>query len=155
MTNKQRLTLLPLCLLMLTGCDTVRDTLGLEHSGPNEFDVATSAPLSMPPDYNLRPPEPGAPRPQEVSASDQAQNLLLGNAAPKASGAPLVVSGGESALLQQAGAGASASVKSAPLPAASKQTAQQQHLEKVLFGKPAGDAASAPAIELEERGGWF
>ncbi len=156
MTNS-RYFLLPLCLLSLTGCDTVRDTLGLDHSGPNEFDVATSAPLSMPPDYNLRPPEPGAARPQDVPADQQAQQTLLGSAAPKAGGSPLVASNGENALLQQVGS-APTDVKSAPLgkSAANKgQTTAQQHLENVLFSKPA-PSENAPAIDMETRGGsWF
>lgn len=147
-----RLALLPICLLGLTACDTVRDTLGLEHNGPNEFDVATSAPLSMPPDYNLRPPEPGAPRPQEVPANIQAQQTLLGTPITTKSGAS-VNSGGESALLQQAGS-KTAAVTSAELP---QQPAnpQQERLEKSLFGTPTPGTAAQPTIEMESRGGWF
>src|SRR5262249_40525791 len=37
-------------------------------------------PLSMPPDYSLRPPTPGAPRPQEGTTIDQAKQIVTGYA---------------------------------------------------------------------------
>ena len=48
-------------------------------SGPDEFGVVTRAPLSLPPDYGLRPPRPGAERPNETSPRDEAQAKLLRN----------------------------------------------------------------------------
>lgn len=57
---------LPL-LLALAGCgpDTAR-TLGFTRDPPDEFQVTTRAPLSVPPRLGeLPPPTPGAPRPQE------------------------------------------------------------------------------------------
>ena len=47
--------------LVLGACGGVRDTLGLAKRSPDEFTVVRKAPLSMPPDFNLRPPTPGAP----------------------------------------------------------------------------------------------
>ena len=35
-----------------------------------------SAPLTMPPDFNLRPPQPGAARPQEKSSEQQARQAI-------------------------------------------------------------------------------
>ncbi len=60
------------------GCSNVKETLGLTKQSPDEFKVVSRAPLSMPPDYNLRPPTPGAPRPQEGTPRDQAQQAVLG-----------------------------------------------------------------------------
>ncbi len=40
---------------------------GLNRARPDEFAVARQAPLVIPPDYSLSPPQPGAPRPQDVS----------------------------------------------------------------------------------------
>lgn len=51
---------------------------GIDRSTPDEFAVVSRAPLALPPDYDLRPPEPGAPRPQEGTASDQASRILTG-----------------------------------------------------------------------------
>lgn len=42
--------------LTMSGCDTVRQTLGMERSVPDETQVALNRPLVMPPDYQLRPP---------------------------------------------------------------------------------------------------
>jgi len=65
--------------LFLSGCSGAKETLGLDQQkAPDEFAVVRRAPLSLPPEYSLRPPVPGAPRPQEVAASDQAKGVVLG-----------------------------------------------------------------------------
>ena len=67
-------------LLALSGCGgQVRQALGMTKQSPDEFLTVAHAPLTLPPDYNLRPPEPGAPRPQEGTASEQAQTALYAN----------------------------------------------------------------------------
>jgi hypothetical protein len=47
--------------LSLTACETVRTAVGANKQPPDEFAVVTKAPLIIPPDYNLKPPKPGAP----------------------------------------------------------------------------------------------
>jgi hypothetical protein len=92
----------------LVGCgsDTAR-TLGFTRDAPDEFAVTTLAPLSMPPDMTvLPPPRPGAPRPQAMSAREQAEAALLGGAALGTSAAPARPTSGEAALLAQAARGA-------------------------------------------------
>lgn len=98
--------------LALAGCDSTRDALGFTKKSPDEFVVVTKAPLVLPPEFGLRPPEPGAPRPQEVPARDRAAAAFGGTstdaagqitplgrrAAPGATPA----SAGEQALLSQA-----------------------------------------------------
>ncbi len=64
--------------LLLTGCAKVRDQLGLGKQSPDEFNVVTRAPLSIPPDFSLRPPKPGERRPQETTAQDRARAALYG-----------------------------------------------------------------------------
>jgi hypothetical protein len=102
--------------LVLTGCDSTRDALGLNKKTPDEFVVVTKAPLVLPPEFGLRPPEPGAPRPQEVPARDRAAAALGGTATSSAAGQATPLgrpaappaqprSAGEQALLQQARAG--------------------------------------------------
>src|SRR5258708_19942516 len=53
-----------LAVAMLAGCggDT-RKVLGLDKVAPDEFKIVNRAPLSLPPDYALRPPDPRALRP--------------------------------------------------------------------------------------------
>lgn len=61
---------------VLQGCDTLRSTFGLDHYQPDAFNVPTNPPLTLPPDYNLRPPVQGAQSPHTQTASTQAQNAL-------------------------------------------------------------------------------
>jgi hypothetical protein len=100
-------------LLALSGCGGgVRQALGMTKHSPDEFMTVAHAPLSMPPDYSLRPPQPGAPRPQEGTAAEQAQTALYANnggMAPTYASAyeasnDVAQSSGEVALLQNAGA---------------------------------------------------
>lgn len=64
--------------MALTACSGARRATGADRSRPDEFRIVTMAPLEVPPEYNLRPPRPGEPRPQEYSANEQARRALLG-----------------------------------------------------------------------------
>mgnify|MGYP001372597540 CR=1 FL=1 len=50
----------------------------LNRDRPDEFAVQRQAPLVVPPDFNLVPPQPGAPRPAEGSAAAQTLEALFG-----------------------------------------------------------------------------
>ena len=50
---------------------------------PDEFAVQRQTPLVVPPDFSLTPPQPGAPRPAEGTASQQALDALFGGPAPR------------------------------------------------------------------------
>jgi hypothetical protein len=62
--------------LLLAGCNDFRQAIGLDRVGPDEFAVESRAPLTIPPDYDLRPPQAGAARPQEVSAAEKARKAI-------------------------------------------------------------------------------
>jgi len=80
MTMLARATLVAmLACLALSGCGETRRALGYDKTPPDEFTVVSRAPLSQPPDYALRPPDPGAPRPQDGGVRDQARQVLLSN----------------------------------------------------------------------------
>ena len=53
------------------------------RSRPDEFAVTRQAPLVVPPDFALMPPNPGSPRPQDVDSSKQALDALFGGPAPR------------------------------------------------------------------------
>jgi hypothetical protein len=90
--------------LVLAGCSNAKETLGLTKQAPDEFAVVKRAPLSMPPDYSLRPPKPGEPRPQELEPSMEARQAIFGvNGAQAPNGDPQYYSEGESILLRDAG----------------------------------------------------
>ena len=64
----------------LTGCQSAGRALGLQAAAPDEFKVIAKAPLVLPPDYGLRPPAPGEPRPQELQPESAARTALIGRA---------------------------------------------------------------------------
>jgi hypothetical protein len=87
-------------LIAVSGCSSFRAATGADKRTPDEFAVAREAPLVVPPDFSLRPPRPGAPRPQEVDAQGQAVQALFG-----AGATPPAKSPAEQALLDKVGAG--------------------------------------------------
>ena len=97
--------------LALGACEGVKQQFGMgKQPAPDEFRVVSRAPLSLPPAFTLRPPDPGVARPQEGTATQQARTAVF----RADDGQPLSVdealpddgrSRGERALLVQAGAG--------------------------------------------------
>jgi hypothetical protein len=87
--------------LGLTGCSSASKALGMSKVTPDEFRVVTKAPLVVPPDYSLRPPAPGEPRPQELQPESAARQALLGQRASETR------TDGEKALVSKAGADSS------------------------------------------------
>lgn len=65
---------------LLSGCGAGRS---LDRARPDEFAVARQAPLVIPPDFSLVPPQPGAARPQDTTANAQTLDALFGGAAPR------------------------------------------------------------------------
>jgi hypothetical protein len=82
----------------LSGCQSTASALGMTKVVPDEFRVVTKAPLTVPPDYSLRPPTPGEPRPQELQPESAARTALLGERAAQQR------SEGEKLLVSKAGA---------------------------------------------------
>jgi len=82
----------------LAGCQSTAKALGMTKVVPDEFRVVTKAPLTVPPDYSLRPPSPGEPRPQELQPESAARTALLGQRAAQQR------SQGEKLLASKAGA---------------------------------------------------
>ena len=91
-----------IALTSLGGCEETKKALGQVKQPPDEFAVFQRAPLSLPPDYALRPPAPGAERPQAVNPRDQAR-AALGQTQPAADPSLANLSPGERQLLQLTG----------------------------------------------------
>jgi hypothetical protein len=85
----------------LSGCEQAKQALGATKQPPDEFAVFQRAPLSVPPDFGLRPPTPGTERPQAVNPRDQAR-AALGRAGTAPANADM--SAGERSILQLTGA---------------------------------------------------
>lgn len=92
---------LTLSAFALSACEGAKQQMGLSRQAPDEFAVVQRAPLAMPPEYTLRPPQPGAPRPQEAQSGEQARTVIFGDDGSRTSGTAPARS--EAFLLQQAG----------------------------------------------------
>lgn len=70
---------------VLTACSggDVKSTLGLQHKAPDEFRVVARPPLSVPPEFDLRPPTPGGQGAASITPTrTQAQSIILRGGAP-------------------------------------------------------------------------
>ena len=61
---------------VLSGCEEAKRAFGQTKEAPDEFVVYRRAPLSLPPKFKLRPPTPGAKRPQVVNPRNRARRAL-------------------------------------------------------------------------------
>ena len=109
MTKTARVVLCIVAAALVGGCADVRKVFSRTKSPPDEFAVYSRAPLSMPPDYGLRPPAPGQMRPQAVVPRNQAETAIRGGqkGSAGAQGAPgrqPAMSSGTQALLRATGA---------------------------------------------------
>lgn len=65
---------------VLSGCSRVQKELGLGRHSPDEFTVVKRAPLSLPPEYDLLPPDPENIRSQQLKNqnTDRAEATVFG-----------------------------------------------------------------------------
>lgn len=121
--------------------DELTRTFGLTRDAPDEFQVTTRAPLSMPPDFTLRPPRPGASRPQELSGAQQAEAALVPDSinaqAPRAS------SRGQEALVAAAGRPAPANIRAEVNSEAAIDTPNRSFADRLMFWRPTPPAGTA------------
>lgn len=139
-------------LLGLAACsgEELTRTFGLTRDAPDEFQVTTRAPLSMPPDDTLRPPQPGARRPQELTARQQAEAALVPDSissAPQRGN----VSPGEQSLLQAAGGPAPTNIRAEVNREAALDAPNRNFADKLMFWRAAPPAGTAvdPARESQ------
>ncbi len=114
--------------IMITGCSDFKETLGLERPTPDEFRVVSRAPLTVPPEFGLRPPAPGSVKSGDAP-QQQAEKSLFGQNAAKPS---KPASSGEEKLLQLTGGNnADPSIKAT----VDRETAQLAEANKTLMDK--------------------
>lgn len=76
----RRVVMLSAAALSLAACgNSIKEEVGLRRTAPDEFAVVTRAPLSVPPDYTLRPPRPGEGRGQETPVREVARQTVFGS----------------------------------------------------------------------------
>jgi hypothetical protein len=133
MRNAPKLLLVALGAASLAACGS-GGVLGRER--PDEFAVQRQAPLVIPPDFALTPPTPGAPRPAEGTASQQALDALFGGPAPR--------SAVETTALQRAGT-ADPGIRSA-VGDPGTFTVDKGTTTQAILAAPEGDGQDARAV---------
>ncbi len=128
-----------LALLLLSGCggDDVSRTFGLQRDSPDEFQVTTRAPLSMPPDFALRPPRPGMARAQDQTGPEAAQAVLAPQAALSAREAG--VTPGTAALLDAAGPRAPADIRARVEQDSALERPSRTVVDRLMFWRRSGE----------------
>jgi len=134
----------------------------MDRVGPDEFAVESRAPLTIPPEYDLRPPQPGAPRPQEGTAADKARKVIdtagPGEPGKQATAGLRVPTGGATGGGPQLESGQQATsglrvppgggvASSGPQPDTSQQVGDQSLASKLLG---ANDSAAGGPVEKRE-----
>lgn len=134
-----RVAVFSLAGLALTACDTIRDAAGEAKAPPDEFAVVTKAPLVIPPDYNLRPPNPGAPPTNQAGPTQSAEEALFPiDAQTAAANIKGDYSLGEKLLLANAKAEtANPNIRELlRADAKSMQPADESFTDRILYGSP-------------------
>lgn len=108
----------------------------LNRDRPDEMAVQRQAPLVVPPDFNLSPPAPGAPRPAEGAAQEQALEALFGG--------PQARSSVETSALERAGAAAPGIRSQVGDPGTN--TVAKGRVTRDILAAPEGDGQSAQAV---------
>ena len=133
MPKSYKIALVALGAALLASCGS-GGVLGRER--PDEFAVQRQAPLVIPPDFALTPPEPGAPRPAEGTAAQQALDALFGGPAPR--------SAVETSALQRAGEAAQGIRSAVGDPGTF--TVDKGTTTQAIVAAPEGDGQAAAAV---------
>lgn len=122
--------------LVLGGCgdSNLSRSFGLTRASPDEFSVMTQQPLSMPPNFNLRAPDPGASRPQDMGASDSAEAVLVPGSV---GGGDAAMSPGQQALVQQAGPAAPGNIRQRVDRDAAMASTDRSFTDRLMFWRSA------------------
>ncbi len=152
MTFKIPFLISSIAVLSLSACSGAKESLGLVQTSPDEFKVVKRAPLAMPPEYTLRPPRAGAPRPQEQSMSEEARQVVFGGSAEQEQPS---TSSAEELLLQELGTEhADPNIRAAVESDLSTFKKEKQPIGTKLFGiggNSVEDADVVNAIEESKR----
>lgn len=110
---------------------------GYDRARPDEFAVARQAPLVIPPDFSLVPPQPGAARPQDNNSAAQALDALFGGSAAR--------SAGENGVLDAAGRTGADPAARSTAGSPSTTTVDKGSTTRDIVAAPEGDGRDARA----------
>jgi hypothetical protein len=130
----------------LSACSGFKESLGAGKQGPDEMAIATRAPLVVPATFELKPPQPGAPRPQDSDTAAAAQRVLGG--VPRSTPA---ASQGEMELLNSSGAAAADPKVRQALSAEEREAkGRSSYADTVLFWRGRDSDPGTPIDPLDE-----
>src|SRR5215471_4630829 len=138
--------------IALSACSSFNEAIGSAKNPPDEFTVLTKSPLIIPPDYNLRPPQPGVASRNEPDPDDQARVALFPtDAASQAAALGAAYSDGEKLLLTKTNAlTVDPNIRKQVNADVGQDDQGPAFTQKVLFSgptqAPAQPAANAPAM---------
>lgn len=121
----------------LSACAWIGDQLGVGKEPPDAFVVVDKRPLVVPPDFKLRPPEPGKPSPQNIQPAEEVVSALF----PGVERVPGRPSRGEAVLL--------ANIET---PSVNVRSSVDGETEVVDKGQLLADILALPPRELESDG---
>lgn len=128
------------CPILLTGAAAMLGACSgggvFNRDRPDEFAVQRQAPLVVPPDFTLTPPAPGAPRPAEGTAAEQALEAIFGGPAPR--------SRVEASVIDRAGR-ADPSIRS-QVGDTGTNTVAKGRITRDIIAAPEGDGQSASTV---------
>lgn len=154
-----RLAVFGVSLTALSACDSLREEAGLGKQSPDEFAVTTKAPLIIPPNFNLRPPAPGAAPLNQTDPTSSAEVAMFNNEDPANVAAQMQgnFTPAEKMLLAHAGVQNTDPTIRAQLQSDEKnmQGADPSFTDRIL-GSPAQAAPQTKSTTGDKSsGGWF
>lgn len=81
MKQNHKIILFTASVLLLSSCQKTKDVLGFNRVAPDEFSVVSNAPLSLPPEFEIRPPYKKLKINNQLQ--DSAKNILFPNGESK------------------------------------------------------------------------
>ncbi|MEH6757156.1 MAG: DUF3035 domain-containing protein [Parasphingorhabdus sp.] len=134
-----RKSIIAISLVSLVGLSACGSSGLLNRDRPDEFAVSRQAPLVIPPDFALTPPQPGQPRPQTGGVQQQTLEAMFGGVQAR--------SITESAIVGQAG-DADAGIRSS-VGDADTFTVDKGSVTRDIIAAPEGDGQHAQAATPE------
>jgi hypothetical protein len=144
-------------LLLTSGCESVKEELGIGvKRPPDEFTVYSRAPLSMPPDFALRPPATATGASQSAAPREIARQAMTNGSVSPPGDEPLTASAsspGLQQLLERTGASTAQSGIRAQVNSESTILAEadQSFVERLMFWSDVPERATVVDAPLESR----
>jgi hypothetical protein len=122
-------------LCLLSACGKAGGVFG--RKGPDEFAVSRAAPLVVPPDFALTPPNPGSAQAQAADSSTQALQAMFGG--------PAARSASEAGAISQAGGSRAQPGIRSDAGSPDTSVVDKGSVTRDIIAAPEGDGAEARA----------